>query len=115
MQIPTEIHYRGLDPSPAVDQYVQKWIDRMGRVYDRVHGCSVTIDVPHRHQERGRKFHVSIVLEVPGQTLSVNRDPGADEAHDNAYVAIRDAFRAARRQLEEHAEIVRSTTATAEA
>jgi cold shock CspA family protein len=48
-------------------------------------------------------YHVRIDLTVPGDELVVSRDPGKDQAHEDVYVAIRDAFDAARRQLEDHA------------
>jgi ribosome-associated translation inhibitor RaiA len=107
MPIPTHVQYRGLDPSASVDTYVEKRVARLERIFDRVHSCAVTIEIPHRHQQHGRRFHVAIVVEVPGRTLSVNHDPGVDAAHGDVYVAVRDAFRAVRRQLEEHANLVR--------
>jgi hypothetical protein len=42
---------------------------------------------------------VRIDLTVPGAELVVSRDPELDHGHEDVYVAIRDAFDAARRQL----------------
>jgi ribosome-associated translation inhibitor RaiA len=45
---------------------------------------------------------------VPGKGLVVSRDPG--DAHDDVYVAIRDAFDAAGRQLAEHERKLKAPT-----
>jgi cold shock CspA family protein len=45
---------------------------------------------------------VRIEIGVPGKDLIVSRHPKDKHAHEDIYVAIRDAFDAARRQLEDH-------------
>jgi cold shock CspA family protein len=42
-------------------------------------------------------------LNVPGREIAVGRDPAAHHAHEDVYVAIRDAFDATRRLLEDYA------------
>jgi ribosome-associated translation inhibitor RaiA len=110
MPITTEVSYRGIESSPSVEEFIRTWVERLERVYDRVQRCAVMVEVPHRHHHQGRQFHVRIALAVPGRELAVSRDPGVAGAHDSAYVAIRDAFRAARRQLEDFARIERGDT-----
>jgi len=107
MQQPLEITFRGMDRSAAVEATVQRWMDRLERTYPRMVRGSVVIELPHRHSRHGQAFHVGIDITIPERTISVSRDPGLDAAHDDVYVAIADAFRAARRQLADHAHIVR--------
>ncbi len=47
-------------------------------------------------------YNVRIDLTVPGGTIAVNREPGEDHAHEDMHVAVRDAFDAARRKLQDH-------------
>lgn len=47
-----------------------------------------------------------VELSVPDRVLTVDRS-GADPAHEDVYVAISDAFRAARRQLQDYAHVRR--------
>jgi ribosome-associated translation inhibitor RaiA len=47
---------------------------------------------------------------VPGKELVVSRDPGDVHAHKDVYVAIRDAFDAAERQLAEHGRKIKAPT-----
>jgi cold shock CspA family protein len=72
----------------------------------------VAVETPHRHHHRGNLFHVRIDITVPGRELVVGRSPAAHHAHEDVYVAIRDAFRAAARQLEDHARLVRGEVKT---
>jgi cold shock CspA family protein len=69
--------------------------------------CKVTIAAPHRHHAKGNIYHVSIDLHVPGKEILVNREPGNNHAHEDAYVAIRDAFSAAARQLQDYVRVRR--------
>jgi cold shock CspA family protein len=55
------------------------------------------IEVPHKHKHQGRSFDVRLDLTVPGKELVVNR-----EADEDVYVALRDAFDAAKRQLDDY-------------
>ena len=98
----TDVTFRGIEPSRALIHLVETCAARLDRVFSRIERCDVTIDVPHRHQDRDRTFHVRIVLTVPGKVLAATRDP-LPTGHDSAYLAVSDAFRVIRRQLAEYA------------
>ncbi len=102
-----QITFLGMPRSPSVEAQVQRWVSRLEKSFDRIHRCDTWIELPHHHSRKGQAFHVRIELGVPGETLVVNRDTSANDDHTNAYAAISDAFRAARRQLNEHARIKR--------
>jgi ribosome-associated translation inhibitor RaiA len=104
---PVDIRFRGMTPSPAVEAAVHRWVERLARAFDRIIHCEVVIEEPHRSQRHGQGFHVRVEVAVPDCTIAVSRDPGLDPAHENVYVALNDAFRAARRQLQDHARIRR--------
>ncbi len=97
--IPTKITFHGLDRSLAVEGLVEQWISKITRVAGEVSRCEVVIESPHRHHRHGRRFHIRLELDRPGGIVVVDHDRGADGAHEDIYVAIRDAFVAARRQL----------------
>ena len=58
--------------------------------------------------EEGGVYHVRVDLTVPGREIVVSRDPAENHAHEDVYVAIRDAFDATRRQLEDHVREIRA-------
>lgn len=103
MAVPLELTFRDMEATPAADELVRRWVGKLEHVYDRIERCRVVIERPHQHQHQGQRIHVSVTLAVPGEDIVVNRDHGLDAAHEDLHVAIRDAFHAARRRLEDHA------------
>jgi ribosome-associated translation inhibitor RaiA len=55
------------------------------------------LELAGRHKQHGKQFVVRIDLKVPGGEVAVNR-----EHDEDIQVALRDAFDAARRQLEDY-------------
>ena len=107
MQIPVEITYRDIEKSDAVEARVRDWVEKLERVYDRITRCEVTIGQPHHRHRKGNPFSITIRLTVPGGEVVSSHDPGPDGAHEDVYVALRDAFLASRRQLEDHVRKLR--------
>lgn len=114
MPIPLQITFRGMDPSPAVEERIRNWTAKLETVYARVLRCQVVIESPHRHHRQGQQYRVRISLDVPGGDVIVARDPGVDGAHEDVHVAVRDAFAAARRRLEDHVRQLRGDVKTHE-
>jgi cold shock CspA family protein/ribosome-associated translation inhibitor RaiA len=103
MQLAPQVTFRNMDPSPAVEARVRRKVAGLERFFPRVTGCSVLVEAPHRHHRKGKLYHVRIDLTVPGEELVVGRGPAEHEAHQDVYVAVRDAFDAVRRELEDYA------------
>ena len=102
MQVSPKIVFHGMDPSPAVEAKIMERIEKLEEFHSRIVSCRVTVSAPHRHSRKGKIFQVRIDIGVPGRDVIVNREPGRDHAHEDVYIAIRDAFNAANRQLEDH-------------
>ncbi len=107
MPIPLEITIHNMDPSPAVEAAVREKAAKLERHADKIIGCQVRIDAPHKHHGKGNLYHVSVEIQVPGGEIIANRDPAKNHSHEDLYVAIRDAFRAAGRQLQDHTRVRR--------
>jgi len=99
MQIPLQITFRDMDPSPAIDERIRQQAMKLEQFHERISGCRVVVEASHRRHRKGKIYHVRIDLTVPGAELVISRDRELDHAHEDVYVAIRDAFDAARRQL----------------
>lgn len=91
-----------MESSPAIDSAIRRHAARLSAIYPRIVNCRVLVEAPHRHQRRGHLYRVRIDLKVPGAELVVGRCPSKCEEHQDFYVALRDAFRAARRELSAH-------------
>ncbi len=103
MQMPLQITFRDMKPSAAVEDRIRERATELDQFYDRIMRCRVVVHAPHRHHHQGKLFHVRIDLTVPGAELVVNREPAMHHAYEDVYVAIRDAFDAAQRQLADYA------------
>jgi cold shock CspA family protein/ribosome-associated translation inhibitor RaiA len=101
MQIPVEITFRDIEHSDAVEARVRDWVDKLERVYDRITRCEVIVGQPHHRHRKGNAFSITVRLTIPGGEIVSSHDPGPDGAHEDVYVALRDAFMAAKRQLED--------------
>jgi ribosomal subunit interface protein len=103
MRMPLQITFRHMDPSPALEAFIRQRAEELDQFFDRITSCRVVVECRHPRQQQGKLFEVRIDLTVPGAEIVVGRDPGANHAHEDAHVAVRDAFDAARRRLEDHA------------
>jgi cold shock CspA family protein/ribosome-associated translation inhibitor RaiA len=127
MEIPLQITFRNMPRSPAIEDNVREKAAKLESFYDRIMSCRVVVEAPHRHHRKGKVYEVRIDLTVPGGELVINRspkrlkaakltgtegsettvienhEPGKYGAHADVYVAIRDAFNAAGRQLQDYA------------
>jgi ribosomal subunit interface protein len=107
MQTPLQVTFHGIEPSEPIEAYVRSRADKLQRFFDRITGCHVTIEAPHRHKRHGNHYRIRIDLVVPGEELVVARDPERRRSHEDAYASIDDAFDDARRLLEDHARTLR--------
>ena len=110
MQSPLQITFRNLTPSATIEDWVRTEADKLDSFYNRVMGCRVAIEVPHRHHRKGRPYHIRIGLTVPGEEIVVKRQPSLSHRaqqlgeteikkhlelktpHKNLRLAINDAF-----------------------
>lgn len=108
MELSPQVTFRGMASSEAIEAQVRDRVDKLDRFHPRIMSCRVVVECGHRHQRKGRLYHLSIEIHVPGHEVVVGRDPADHHAHEDMNVAIRDAFDAARRQLEDVARRTRS-------
>jgi ribosome-associated translation inhibitor RaiA len=122
MRFPVQITWRDMAVSPAVGAKIREEAAKLEEFYDRITSCRVMIEIPHRYQNGAYQFHVRIDLTAPGVEIVVNHEPtlhssiqrmGAEALskvgelsapHKDVYIAIREAFKTARRKLQEYAQ-----------
>lgn len=102
MQIPLQITIRNTDHSDALETHIREKAHKLDEFFNHIMSCRVVVEEPHKHQHQGKQFNVRIDIGVAGSEIVVNRDHA-----DDVYVALRDAFDAANRQLEEYARKLR--------
>ncbi len=103
MQVPLHLSFHNLDHSDAIEARVREKAAHLDRLYrERLTSCRVVVEARHKRQKQGRQYHVCVFLGVPGGEIAVNRDPEVSHGHEDMNAAIRDAFNAAERQLEDY-------------
>jgi len=115
MQVPVQITFRHMDPPESAERQIHARVEELERFYPRITACHVVLEADHRRHQQGKLFQVRVEVTVPGRVIAVGRDPAEHHAHEDAHVAIRDAFDAVRRRLEDHARRARGDEKTHEA
>ena len=111
MQLPLQITFRDMEPSEAVEANIRERAAKLDRFYNHIMSCRVVVESPHSHHNKGRLFEVHIDVTVPDGELMVNHGHHhKGHSHEDVYVAIRDAFAALRRQLEDYVQKRRGKT-----
>jgi len=110
MQIPMQITIRDFENSEALETHIREKAKKLDEFFNHIMSCRVVVEMPHKHHHQGKQFNVRIDIGVPGNEIVVNRDYSED-----VYIALRDAFDAAKRQLEDYVRKIRGHVKTHEA
>ncbi len=102
MILPLQVTFRHMEPSPAMEARIRELASRLEHFGKDIMRCHVIIERPDHHKRQGNLYDVKIDMTLPDQEIAIRRSGPADHAHEDAYVALRDAFRAARRKLEDY-------------
>jgi cold shock CspA family protein/ribosome-associated translation inhibitor RaiA len=130
IKIPLQITFKNMAPSEVIEAHVRDAAQKLDLFYDEIMGCRVVVEAPHQHHRRGKRYHVRIDVTVPGGEFVIkraprliterplryqkvpddvelesaeSREPSKYAVHDDMQLAIRDAFDAARRKLQDYA------------
>jgi ribosomal subunit interface protein len=104
MILPMQITWRDIPQSDAVEAVIREKADKLDRFFDKITSCRVIVESSHKRHHHGNLYRIRIELEVPGDQICVTRDAGDAHAHEDIYVTLRDAFKAARRQLQDYVD-----------
>lgn len=102
MQQPLQITFRHTDSSPALEARIRELAARLEKFSDQIVHCHVIVEPLPHHQHHGGLYEFHIEITLPDARIAIRRAHPANHAHEEPYVALRDAFRAARRKLEDY-------------
>jgi len=104
MQVPPQISFRHMDPSPAIEAHIMRRIDALEKIFPNMIGCQVVIDASQKKRVTGRNFEVSIQAELPGPDIFAKEKLGRSSAPEDVNLAVHRAFDQAERLLRERFE-----------
>jgi len=98
MQSPVQIDFQGMKPREALRAVIAEHVVGLeGRF-----ACRVVVKAPSEHHRTGGLYEINIRLALPdGKEVDVGRTPRLDQRHADVHFALNDAFKRARRQLQD--------------
>jgi len=121
MQVEPRITFRRIRGTEALEADVRARLARLETYYPSIIGARVVVEPAARHHREGNRYTVRSDLAVPGEHLEIRHDASlrpllrarsvqrtrkqdeTDPGHRHAKVAVREAFEAARRRLQDYA------------
>jgi ribosomal subunit interface protein len=110
VKLPLQITWRNIEKSEAIEDAIRAKAEKLDQFYEHIMSCRVVVEAPHKHHHKGNLYRLHLDIKVPDKEIVVTRDPSEHSAHEDMYVAIHDAFDAARRQLQDYVRIRRGQT-----
>ena len=112
MKIPLQITFRGVPHSDAVEARIREKATKLERFISHIMSCRIAVEAEHQHHYQGNQYHICIDISTPHKELVICREHYDKQSHEDIYVAIRDAFNATTRQLEDYSRIQRGEIKT---
>jgi cold shock CspA family protein/ribosome-associated translation inhibitor RaiA len=104
MQTPVEVDFQGMSGTAGIRDAISRHLAELEDRYGRVTACRVVLKGPGEHHRTGGLYEVNLRLALPnGREVNVDRTAKADERHSDLAFAINDAFKRARRRLQDQA------------
>lgn len=105
MQLRPQVTFVDVPHSDAVETLILEKIQKLHEFHGHIVACRVAVSQQRARGRNGHLYRVRVDVTIPGpKEIVASRDPGIDHSHENVLVAVRDAFDAAKRQLDEYAE-----------
>lgn len=102
METPVAIDFQGTEPNESLRSAALSHVEQLERRFGRITACRIVVKAPSAHRREGSAYEINIHLSLPdGKEVNVRRTSRADERHANVQFALNDAFKRARRQLQD--------------
>lgn len=102
METPVQIDFQGMDANPKVRGAIGKHVAQLEERFGRVTAGRVVLKGPGGHHRTGGLYEINIRLALPeGREVNIDHTPQNDERYADLDFALNDAFKRARRQLQD--------------
>ena len=100
MPAPLTLSFRCIERSGALEDRARKLGMRLSRFSEHIAQCHMTLEGPDDRSGNAAPYVVRIALTVPGAHIHADSLHLDGTGHENVYLALRDAFNNAKRQLQ---------------
>jgi len=102
METPLQIEFQGMAAKEEIRAAVSKHVAQLEDRFGRVTAGRVVVKAPGGHHRTGGLYEINVRLALPeGREVNINHTPQNDERYANIDFALNDAFKRARRQLQD--------------
>ena len=102
MQIPLQVTFRHMARSEALETAIRDKVEKLNEFCPRLISCRVVVEEAAAHKQQGKLYGLHVDVKLPGREFAITRD-----RHEDVFVALRDAFDAAKRKLEDEVRVQR--------
>jgi cold shock CspA family protein len=107
MQTPIQITLENIEEASTARASIERLVAGLEQRFGRITACRVSLKGPSSRHKTGGLYEVRIHLTLPnGREVNVDRTPTSDERHADLAFAINDAFKHARRCLQDKARLM---------
>ncbi|MFZ2650161.1 MAG: HPF/RaiA family ribosome-associated protein [Burkholderiaceae bacterium] len=99
MKLPLQVSFRDMAALPSLDGEIRRRAAKLERFVPDLISCHVVIDASANRHRQGHVYAVKVDVRVPGEELFA----GERQAHEEIAIALREAFDAMTRRLEDYA------------
>jgi len=115
MEFPAQIEFEGIEPSQPMRDAIEIHITQLEQRFGRITTCRVIVKAPAPDQHAGGLYQVHIRLGLPdGREVDIGRTPGVDDRYTDLEFAVNNAFKRARRRLQDQARRIQGHVKTHE-
>ena len=108
METPPQVDFQGMEPIPVSKARVLERIAHIEQRYGRITAFRVVVKAPGAHHRTSGHYEVNVRMALPdGREIAVTRTATADERFLDLDFAIDDAFKRARRRLQDQVRRMR--------
>ena len=102
METQLHIDFQGIESQAALRAAITRHVDELQKRFGRIVACRVMLKGPGHHHRTGGLFEVHIRLALPEEKeVNIGHKSDADGRHADINFAINDAFKRARRVLQD--------------
>lgn len=108
MRTPLRITFQNTPSSGAIRRLIEEQAGHLEQFFGRMTACHVVFKVPDGNHRSSGLYEVTVHIKMPGgTTVDIDRTPSLDERFSDPQFAVSDAFRRARRRLQDRAKVMR--------
>lgn len=98
MKLPLQVTFRDMVPLPSLEGEIRQRAAKLEHFVPDLVSCHVVVEASGNRHQQGHRYAVKLDVRVPGEEVFT----GEHQAHEEIQIAVREAFDAMQRRLEDY-------------